>query len=458
MADKFEQTFKDNSDKAVLVVVVGKSPLPIFVTVEYFLRFFPQQKNFQVVYFVVTLDSEKESDRLIAVFQKKYTHVNFGKVLLSSSSNQKAIADDIDEKLLKSLREEGIRSFHLDYTGGTKAMAVTVYRKLLDFSQEINCHFSASYLEPSVHSLFIENQPESIDLREAVSAEISEIAELHGFVESKLGGFNLAFNDDKARSELHSLIELIRSDFRRGSVGNVFAAFEKLMSRTIDKEQLVLNIDNKQKLSVVRKQWQKWVSKLEKTQLDMKKISPYLEALPVNLCPFDTFGRLLVAPESDELFRSWINTMRFFYGFWLEVLMADILRDYFSKSKKNVEVATNQSFSPISTQNVENPFELDILLKYGYVITAVSCTVESKKSIVKQKVFEVMQRVEQITGYEAPAALICGCNIDQRDSLRNDCKKDRGRGQKFLTLTKDDLREDILQEKFSDLIFKGKVS
>lgn len=88
---------------------------------------------------------------------------------------------------------------------------------------------------------------------------------------------------------------------------------------------------------------------------------------------------------------------------------------------RNPERANYESFNSVNVRrtgaNQRTPhFELDVVAILGYQIVVVSCTLETKKPLIKQKGMEVLLRARQLGGDEAQAIVLCRAN--SRDTQR----------------------------------------
>jgi hypothetical protein len=64
----------------------------------------------------------------------------------------------------------------------------------------------------------------------------------------------------------------------------------------------------------------------------------------------------------------------------------------------------------------ERDFEFDVAAMRGYQLFALSCTTESKKGMVKSKLFEAYVRARQMGGDEARVGLVCCAPQDNPDN------------------------------------------
>jgi len=108
------------------------------------------------------------------------------------------------------------------------------------------------------------------------------------------------------------------------------------------------------------------------------------------------------------------HVVDFLDGFWFERYIGEVIKN--GLKNKYDEVLMNQK--PYKTAEKRNCFELDMVLMKGYQLIGISCTISKKKSICKEKGFEIILRKRQIGGEEAKAILIT--RVDDADKLQSE--------------------------------------
>ena len=110
------------------ILLVGTNPLPNYIVAKYFLM---NNQNLKKIWLV---HSEKQNDdagtkevaeRIKDVIQKEHPKMNFDYCPLADISNARTIKNTVERIILPK-----IDSMHFNYTGGTKSMAVHVYRAI----------------------------------------------------------------------------------------------------------------------------------------------------------------------------------------------------------------------------------------------------------------------------------------------------------------------------------------
>lgn len=172
-----------------LVLLIGTNPLPNFVVADYFLKNNSKIKNIWLVYSEENYlqgGTNKQAANLEELIRKrwkdKHSSLEFPleKIPLLDVSDAVKIRQDIQSKMLK--RWKPSEGFHLNYTGGTKAMATHTYICLQELK---NYQRSFSYLDANNFRLIGDDQKIIAEkLRDKVSMEFAELIALHGFIRS----------------------------------------------------------------------------------------------------------------------------------------------------------------------------------------------------------------------------------------------------------------------------------
>ncbi len=169
-----------------LILLTGTNPLPNFVVADYFLK---HNENIQKIWLIYskavesfqagTYSQAKNLESLLQEIWKGKCNLQFPfetLISLSDVSSAAQIERDIPAGMIEELKNS--EGFHLNYTGGTKAMSTHVYR-VLEKKVEKS---SFSYLDARKFRLVDDNKGViADDLREIVSISLEELIVLHGF-------------------------------------------------------------------------------------------------------------------------------------------------------------------------------------------------------------------------------------------------------------------------------------
>jgi hypothetical protein len=201
-----------------LILLIGTNPLPNFVVADYFLQHNENLRKIWLIYSKTVKSfqagTRSQAKNLEKLLQKKWE----GKrklqfpfetfIELSDVSNAAQIKRDIPDEMIKELKNS--EGFHLNYTGGTKAMSTHVYRILEQVKNKEEKAFS--YLDARKFRLIDDDKDEEIadDLRREVTITFDELFDLHGFNERKQK------TDTKQNSE--QKLQEFKSDIENGRI------------------------------------------------------------------------------------------------------------------------------------------------------------------------------------------------------------------------------------------------
>lgn len=360
MGDEF--TFEN------LVLVMGTNPLPNFVVADYFLQTNKNLKKIVLIYSESnnknqesTEEQAKNLKNLLKTGDKpKYKNKNDFEVAgipVADVGSAKSIEEGLEKKLKKSLvGNDGKKSLHFNYTGGTKAMVVHAYRFIKSNSAMNGIAKEFSYYDGRIFRIvmdkgkgddyIIPNPSTNQDLRDMVSISFKELIELHGFKRDS-GKPN---NKKKYEGDFFSpLLKKIKN----------FLSFKDIKD-------------------------------FEGVKEFKDKVKSFVTEFPDNNEEYKK--------EADE-FSRWV---------WLERFIHDELVERIKNKKlpeiNNEKIEVDWDWT-ISKEGWGTNFQLDIILIYGFQLYAISCTVEKPRRECKLKGFEVIHRAIQIGGDEAKAIL-----------------------------------------------------
>ncbi len=351
-----------------LFLLIGTNPLPNYVSARLLARD-PQRTT---IWFVHSKDTAKERDTLQKSLQTK------GFQLFQSIQVDEASPMDIYNQI-----QQRARSLHrvigLNYTGGTKAMAVHAYRAL----QDLNVQVQYSYLD----ARHLRMQVELSGRSEMITDVIDRV---HVSLEQLLA--------------LHDL-----SDLRQP------------MRREVIWEPVITELINLHRDKSSASKWRSWCKQFLRDQKEPfnilgstelknltsdklpKQIQDALHTNYTNLPNPSTFEQLA---KLTPLLRKAGNVAKWFDGIWLEQYV-------YLQLQPLLEQRIIQDLA--MTINPDIPggadFEFDIACMRGYQLFACSVTSSSKDGECKSKLLEGLIRSEQIGGSEARVALIC-CTDD----------------------------------------------
>ncbi|MFN8472206.1 MAG: hypothetical protein U0822_08460 [Anaerolineae bacterium] len=360
-----------------LFVLVGTNPLPNYVAAKLLLApaisSAPQHKPH--LYLVHTKRTDPVADRLAKLFPDVVTKVPVDEN--NAADIYKAITPHVHSG-----------SIGVNYTGGTKAMAVHTYQALRKLRKDdVIC----SYLDARTLSIQIDHPPNpstciSIELAETVRLET--LLQMHGH----------ALHPDYA------------------------PPLEKPLQLGVARVMLDIN----------REDWRTWCDKDALRPASGADIKKENKLRPVKLPTAwpDLAAQWPGCASVGDLAVKWKRSPRevakWLDGGWLE--------DYTLAAVQAVAPSCHVHYSAanvwicaVSNEGHPTPalreFELDVAAIRGYQLFVLSCTTDSSKGRLKLKLFEAYARARQIGGDEARAALVCYAPKDEPDKKGNDPKR-----------------------------------
>jgi len=433
-----------------LVLLIGTNPLPNYVVAEYLLS----KQIDDPINEIWLVHSEKRgeqagtkktADRLKEVVSERYSgNISFNYCSLSAIGDAKAIEGDVKEKLLKYAEDGNV---HLNYTGGTKAMSVHVYRTIEKSDKFKKKVFS--YLD--AREFCLKDDEEEIvsddDLREEVFISLQDLAKLHGY-EKKREGKSCYWLDTLEefkklidQSQLSEFLEWKNGVIRKlyYEKGNFIESSNKIRER-LNKEKNLFN-----------------------NHLFKDTVLPLLQAFPKEHSILDETGEFLWIPDENtsKKYQDRVKpaVTEFLDGKWLENYVLMILKGKIAEefSGKDIPIESNWELRKPGGKE----FELDVIVMNGYQVCGISCTTDRKEDLCKLKGFEVWHRVNQIGGEEARAVLATCLTHnhiergDQVEILEEDLRYETGsEGKKFIVLGIEDLKEEMLWKKIKKHIWR----
>lgn len=369
-----------------LFLLVGTNPLPNYVAACLLIK----DRQQSCIFFVFS-DGTSEPCTALKEVLRKYGFENFTDVKV-----EEANAINIRNQIEQHARDlKGLVG--INYTGGTKVMAVHAYQVFDELSKLDGCNLNVqySYLDARTLSMRMEGtgieKMEIIeDLGSYVSITIQEIMELHGL--------------NKLKQQMS----------------------DTTIWPTVVSELVEIHADEEK-----AKTWRSWCqATLRRDDRPDKFLSPSkLKLLNTNSFPFDTVSKAFQREYPDrsmpltfaELaqsspFRKVSDELaKWFDGVWLEHY---VFRQLLPLKQDGQIQDLWMTINPYLRTGDDPPdFEFDVACVRGYQLFALTCTSSSDPKLCKSKLLEAIIRAEQLGGSEARVALIC-C-VDFPDNLRD---------------------------------------
>ena len=357
-----------------LFLLVGTNPLPNYVAS---LLLTKENGTIYLLHSGGTHGTKEVADRLKSALENRMQR-------LKICSRE---VDEVDsfqilhkiEKILEKLPQDA--TVGLNYTGGTKAMAVHANRAI-EKAYPLGIF---SYLDARTLSLIIDGRngesTRSISVANACDIRLKELLGLHG------------------KSLAPPITETALSQVS-----------EKLAQLHSEQPDI----------------WRKWCEENLRRSDNCEKFKSKTQLMSVRLPEEAPLSLIFQAmkPESDvydlgnmSLWLGWkIDKMaEWLDGIWLECYVLDAVKKVAPVCRLN-----DYGMTLRPTSNEFN-FEFDVAAMLGYQLFALSCTTSDSRSLCKSKLFEAYVRARQIGGDEARVSLVC-C-INDPDSLLQEVKE-----------------------------------
>lgn len=370
----------DKYKVAHLFLLIGENPLPNYVAARTLLN------DGGTVYLVFTNQTKGQKNCLQG---RDGLHKYGIKCVEVDLANYESNAYHICNRIQQRLNSLNDGSVGLNYTGGTKAMAVHAYRAI----QEQKSDAVFSYLDPRKLVMWIDqegNQAIAFDV--PLKLKFEELFKLHN------NNYWLPEKPPRPKPQLP----------------DVAAEFAKFHS----------DINNKDCCLI--RQWRKWCIEqlypqtkkeksdywLDEEQLERKQpISISLEGLDQRIKGIlrqhlDASSNVLRLDITKQKgFNSLTHVCEWLDGTWLESYVLQQVKEI--QDEFDIEESMMSFHIRDSANTRRERFEFDVAFIKGYQLFAISCTTSSIKSRCKQKLFEAHLRARQLGGDESRVALVC---------------------------------------------------
>ncbi|MCR6546875.1 hypothetical protein [Dehalobacterium formicoaceticum] len=440
----FEEKFSD------LVLLVGTNPLPNYVVSKYFQN---QNKKLRRIWLVHSEEERNINQRGTkhlaenirqAILGEWDEAISINYVSLSNIASAERIERDIKEYLSPAVLTS-TTGLHLNYTGGTKAMAVHVYRSLEELWDR-KCSFS--YLNARNFCIHVDQEGViTEDLRDEVKLSLEGLTKLHGCEKSK---------EDKNKREWPEADAALEDMVNKGEISNYLDWVENTLK--------YIYFDTGKKPNNLREHminFQK-LERWEEVNNDVVNAPEYikniLRGIPREYSPINDDGSVWI-PSADvtkiEVKRRADDPIDgYLAGKWLEKYVANVIKRNIEQEDLNWPTEMNWYIK--NHESHDKKFELDVIFMNGYQVCCISCTTARAEGICKGKGFEVLLRVEQIGGEEGKPVLVTCLEQSKVQKVESDLEKIRGSGdRKLLVLGREDLQEDVLWSKIIEHVKGG---
>jgi hypothetical protein len=401
-----------------LFLLIGENPLPNYVAARLLLN------KEGTPYLVYTTGTKDIAKRLQTILSNE--PIGLKTAQLVPLNNYESDAYHIEKEIRH--RRETIKDgkIGLNYTGGTKAMAVHAYRAVLSKDHPDTVF---SYLDPRKLEMCIDRE-DSERIRLKVKPELLEVKLVELF---KIHGLELDGNPTQ-EIKLPELATAFAKVFKDANKAKQwFDWYYKIFREEARKKKR--NGD-----------WGDW-----KSQTSLIDVSISLDNLPQEILTAFRQGDLVISDNKLSLkqvqnknaftklehFCAWLD------GLWLE---HHVLQQVENIADSHSIGDYGLNFN-IPLQGTKDGFQFDVAFTRGYQLFAISISTTSKRDLCKVKLFEAYLRARQMGGDEARVALIC-CT-DEPDTLKAEIAVSLD-DKKIAVFGRDDLMD--LQSKIEEWI------
>ena len=352
-----------------LILLVGTNPLPNYIAGKLLVDMEENEQDPYRIHFVCTDKSMVFAKHLEYHLKPDNEALQCDFIEVKDSD-----PDDIRHKIEKILPQTN--SIGLNYTGGTKAMAVHAY-------EAVKARYPnavMSYLDARTLQMIIKEGSQVVDkvpVGHLVNISLGKLLDLHHyeFLTTRKKGVFLPGTEPKFPQIARVLSTIPVNELRQWFEDNC---------QDIHKE------DDEGKIARIK-------------NLRLPQEGPY-EILKCVYGGATTFEELAEQLGTDAL-----NTWKYFDGFWLEDHVLMCLKRLQPECTLD-EIGMNVRVQPKQKHN-KTPginFEFDNYAIRGYRLFGISCTTASWKAMSKQKLFEAYVRTTQMGGDEARVGVVCG--------------------------------------------------
>jgi len=369
-----------------LFLLVGENPLPNYVAARLLLN------QGGTPYLVYTTGTDKPAQRLQKILSSE--PIGLKTAQLVPLNNGEADAYQIQKAIRSKLETIKDGKIGLNYTGGTKAMAVHAYREVLSKERPETVF---SYLDPRRLEMCIDRE-NGDRIRIKVKPEMLQVKLVKLF---QIHGLELNGNPTKEAQLPELAVELARIFKDENQAKQWFDWYCQVFCGEARKKK--------------NSNYGDWKSKS-----DLAGLSISIETAPPAVITYLKRENLvtsddklsLQAVQQKGVFQEIKHFCKYLDGLWLEHYVLQQVKNIADKHSikdygLNFEV-------PLT--GTRNGFEFDVAFTRGYQLFAMSVSTTSKRDLCKVKLFEAYLRARQMGGDEARVALIC-CT-DEPDSLK----------------------------------------
>ena len=389
MTDSESQFNQVRSDH--LILLVGGNPLPNAVSACLLLK---QGGRVTLIYSKGSLDvARRLADWLRQRLQAVIDPVN------AQLCVQEQEPASIYNRVQSALNQYEDSAVGLNYTGGTKAMAVHAYRAVEAWAASNNRSAIFSYLDARTNCMFFDASPWVIPVDLAVSLELQDMLALHGWT-------------------LDSMLKPVQTPILPGTARAIAAAYvagcgsSSTYYAEWKRDELYPNAQ--------KQSGHDWKSNVDLRQTAIawpagRQLAAVAQALKQET-GLDNQPQLHLGLAGYKVGLSAVDFCRWLDGLWLEHHVLDVLTHNLRlKAFQGVKIKTHGA-----------SFDLDVVTVVGHHLFAFSCGTaigKRARSELKLKLFEAVLRARQLGGDHAGVALVTVVDSSLALSIQNEVRQ-----------------------------------
>jgi hypothetical protein len=402
-----------------LFLLIGTNPLPNFVAATLLAR------NHSTIYLLHSNSADSPSTQQFATFLQTILKKHNPQLTIIPRGISESDGQKIAGQFRTILNDANIppnSQVGLNYTGGTKPMAVHTYRELVATVRPYTVSFS--YLDARKLALYFDDSGMAYGVANHVTLSLEDLAELHGYnlvpKPSKLLNLELAL----ALRQVHQT-KIGMQQWRRWLNPDLL---------DLPAEQVLPAVktayEEKKLLPDVQKMLNEAMALLH-NHLPEREQFPHLG--PV----IDVFTTMCQGvPEATRVAQAMgveklPSLSKWFLGGWLEdIVLQAIQQNQARFAIQDSGLAAGVTVKPgavllssIKTQPKPKDFELDVIVLVGYQLYVISCIARDKADgETKNHLFQAYVRARQLGGDEARVGLVC--LADNPQAVQNEIERE----------------------------------
>ena len=387
----------NNDSISDLILLIGTNPLPNYIVTRYMIEkdtikkihLVYSDRNPEIQQWSTSEYAMRLKDRITAEFKG----IQVDLIPLRNIDSRREICRNLRDRMALSVEDPQLTEIHLNYTGGTKGMAVHVHHFLKHNFQSIKM----SYLSPRIHKLRVNSDEEreisSPDLRTTVILSIDRLLELHNLQE-------LNFRRDIPQNLITPLNYLSNLTENPGEILRFIRWCQNFIQPVFPRHEdgSIWNINRF--LAHIRNPH---IASLIANFNENPQYIEFLRLFHPNSSLLDQDDNLWI-PASDV--NRLNQTVEFIDGKWLEYYIADVIRNIIGNRVINDEISWGRDLQ-VRIRINPNPFKVNAFVIRGYQFFGIITTTALKPAPCKLKGFEILHRCIQLGGDESKAILIC---------------------------------------------------